>query len=220
MMSSPLIRKTIPQAILVICIMVLIVGYYFPGSGLSEPSKTLISWTTVIMAVAFWMGAVSVIVMYSRNIVNKTAGWHWSVLVIVMEVGTIVLGIVFGLNHDLYTSWVSATVSNFSVLLYAMMVPFLFLAGYKAFRVRNWESGFLVGVLAITYIGQSPAGGALVPVTAAMRDFIMSSIATGTGRAILLAEAFGAVVLGIRTIIGKEVGLLGRFLEEEAKESG
>ena len=214
-MSARMYQRTIPITIVTVCMIILLLAYYFPGLGLSPVATGLTKWTTVITAVAYWMGAASVAIMYGRRTIRKAQGWYYAAWVLVTMFGTILLGLILGLNHEIYTSLVSATVSNFGILLYAMMVPFLFSAGFRALRARSLESAVLIVSMVIVYVGQSPAGSEMLPITESMKEFINKSFATGTGRAVLIANAFGSAVLAIRAILGKEPGLLGHVETRE-----
>jgi hypothetical protein len=214
-MSARLYQRTIPLAIVTISIIVFLIAYYFPGFGLSPVVTGLTKWTTIITAIAYWMGAASVAIMYGRRTMRRATGWYFDGWVLVTMFGTILLGLILGLNNEIYTSLVSATVSNFGILLYAMMVPFLFSAAFRALRARSIESTVLIISMVIVYLGQSPAGAEMLPVTETMKEFINKSFATGTGRAVLIANALGSAVLAVRAILGKEPGLLGRVETKE-----
>lgn len=208
-MSKRMIQRTIPKTIVTVFIVIFLVSYYFPVTGLAPVSSMLTKWVTVITAVSYWMGATAIALMWGKHVIRKTPQMYFAMWTLISMVSTIIIGQVLGLNHKLYTSIVSAIVSNFGILLYAMMVPFLFAAGYRALRVRSFESAALVLSMLIVYIGQSPAGGTMLPFLGVLKEFINKSFATGTGRAVLIANAFGSVVLGVRAILGKEPGLLG-----------
>jgi hypothetical protein len=86
--------------------------------------------------------------------------------------------------------------------LSALLVFFMVTAAYRLFRVRNLESALMLLVALLVLVGQVTVG--LVPVLPALREWILSVPAVAGMRGILLGVALGALLTGIRLLLGVE----------------
>jgi len=86
--------------------------------------------------------------------------------------------------------------------LSALLVFFIVTATYRLFRLRNLESVVMLIVTLLVLAGQVAVG--LVPVLPGLRDWIVEVPAMAGMRGILLGVALGAVLTGIRLLLGVE----------------
>jgi hypothetical protein len=94
--------------------------------------------------------------------------------------------------------------------VYASLVFYMASGCYRAFRARNLESAALlvVGFLSIMY--KTPLFQARAPLVIQIIDWVATYPAVGAYRGIQVSAALGAILLGIRTLMGVETGYLGR----------
>jgi hypothetical protein len=86
--------------------------------------------------------------------------------------------------------------------LSGLLVFFIITAGYRLLRARNLESAAMLIVVIIVLLGQVTLG--LVPVLPKLKDWILDVPAMAGVRGILLGVALGALLTGIRLLLGVE----------------
>jgi hypothetical protein len=84
----------------------------------------------------------------------------------------------------------------------ALLVFFLITAAYRMLRIRSVESAVMLAVVLLVLAGQVTIG--LLPVLPEVKDWIVSVPAMAGVRGILLGVALGAILTGIRLLLGVE----------------
>jgi hypothetical protein len=77
-------------------------------------------------------------------------------------------------------------------------------------RARTFEAALLFTTAVLVILGNTPIFPAMFPQFFYIREWIFGPIVGGAYRGIRIGIGMGAVVLGIRTLIGLETGYLGR----------
>jgi hypothetical protein len=86
---------------------------------------------------------------------------------------------------------------------------------YRALRAKNIESGLLLIVGIIALARNAPAVAAAFPPIIPWEAWISAVPTTSAQRGIMIGASLGAIALGIRTMIGRETGFLGKLTEAE-----
>jgi uncharacterized membrane protein len=86
--------------------------------------------------------------------------------------------------------------------LSALLVFFVITAAYRLLLVRNLESVVMLVVVILVLLGQMTLG--LLPVLPELKEWILDVPAMAGVRGILLGVALGAVLTGIRLLLGVE----------------
>lgn len=94
--------------------------------------------------------------------------------------------------------------------MYSSLAFYMAYGAYKVLRARTFEAALLFATAVLVIIGNTPIFPAMFPGFFHMREWIFGPIVGGAYRGIRIGIGMGAVVLGIRTLIGLETGYLGR----------
>jgi hypothetical protein len=86
---------------------------------------------------------------------------------------------------------------------------------YRALRAKNIESGLLLIVGIIALARNAPAVASGLPIIVPWEAWISAVPTTSAQRGIMIGASLGAIALGIRTMIGRETGFLGKLTEAE-----
>ena len=86
--------------------------------------------------------------------------------------------------------------------LSALLVFFVVTAAYRLLLIRNLESAVMLLVVLLVLAGQVTLG--LFPILPEIREWIMAVPAMAGIRGILLGVALGALLTGIRLLLGVE----------------
>jgi cytosine/uracil/thiamine/allantoin permease len=94
--------------------------------------------------------------------------------------------------------------------MYSSLAFYMAYGSYKVLRARNFEAALLFITAVLVIIGNTPIFPATYPGFFHMREWIFGPIVSGAYRGIRIGVGIGAVILGIRTLVGLETGYLGR----------
>ena len=90
--------------------------------------------------------------------------------------------------------------------MFALLAFFIASAAFRAFRARNFEAGLLLGSAIIVMLGRVPIGRSI----GWMADWFVAVPNNAGRRAIMMGAALGAIVTGLRVILGIERSHLGQ----------
>ncbi|MCR6668503.1 MAG: hypothetical protein NDF51_00690 [archaeon YNP-WB-040] len=223
---SVLYRRHIPLAITFICGLIILLQFFLVPTKITEPWQstvqyygvTLTNWANLLANFIIGFGVVNISLIHVRRIMrakSATEKFYSAWLLFVMVV-FIVVGL-FGYTRMWWTplkdnwDWLQLYVlTPLDSTVYASLVFYMASGCYRAFRARNLESAVLlvVGFLSIMY--KTPLFQAYAPWVIRTVDWIAAYPAVGAYRGIQVNAALGAILLGIRTLMGVETGYLGR----------
>jgi len=210
-----------PQIAIGLCALVGIltmIPFFFGDVPDVRPLGTQLSrWASVLAAFMVLWGAVNVI-QYNGQIVRRKVDregrkdYIWSAYLLLLILATTLIGVLGGKNHEAYLFINSYIMGPISESMFAILVYYVFAAGYRAVRVRTWEVGFIIAISLIIVIRQTPIfqtfGGPLGIV--ALGDWISGNLSSATLRAINIGFGFATIVLMYKVFLGRETGWLGR----------
>ena len=151
--------------------------------------------------------------LHLRRIIIRKDKWYGEPLNSAVLLGTIIIGVVsglvLGLSSNIYNFYFTyMNVVGTTALNSIGYVFFVLTASYRAFRMKSTESTLLFIACVIAAIGSVSLGGILFPPIVPLKNWL-TEVPTKAGSAgIIIAAAFGEVLLGLRTMIGKERGAL------------
>jgi hypothetical protein len=90
---------------------------------------------------------------------------------------------------------------------YAMLAPIIFATAFRAFKVRNLEVALMLIAAIFTMLGNAPVGTATWAGFGQIREWLYN-VPNAAGMAgIVIGMGLGAVVTGIRTLLGQQRGV-------------
>jgi len=181
-----------------------LLGYFIPVPLLLAVRMQLVSWATLLAAIAVLIGAYSLIKAHLRNFMSFKTGGAYSLVAVLGFVAMLIAGIVtptvgipasaFLLDHV-----VLAGATALSALL-------LFVLVFAAARLLRRPpsligSAFLIA-LVISLIGLAPTLTALPDLGfARIADWIAQTPAVAGGRGLLIGIALGVIATGLRVLL-------------------
>ncbi|MCG8417859.1 MAG: hypothetical protein MJE77_07945 [Proteobacteria bacterium] len=93
--------------------------------------------------------------------------------------------------------------------MFALLAFFIASAAFRAFRARNVEAALLLGAAILIMLGRVPIGRAISDFLPELSDWIVDIPNNAGRRAIMIGAALGAIVTGLRVILGLERSHLG-----------
>lgn len=206
-------KRDIPLAITFLVGIIAVMDYYTTAPLIVDTFTVIKNWGIVLTAFALGLGAVNLFRVHGKRITErKTKDWPFSALLLFMLILFAAVGLVTGkFETSSQYQWIyNSFFMPIGATMYSSLAFYMAYGAYKVLRARNLDA-FLLFITAIFVIlGNTPIFPATVPGFFYIREWIFKTIVGGAYRGIRIGVGIGAVVLGIRTLIGLETGYLGR----------
>jgi hypothetical protein len=202
------LKRTLPAAIAIPVGVSVLVSILIPDPVLDALGLYLIDLAVIVAAFAFFLGVVNLMRVHARKLRGRPADRLYSFVLLVV----VVLVVIFGLPSlegkpsgpaQPVVKWLFENVQiPIQTALSALLVFLLITAAYRLLSQRNAESAVMLIVALLVLLGQAAVG--LFPPLSAIRDWIVAVPAMAGARGILLGVALGAVLTGVRLLLGIE----------------
>jgi len=207
-------KRDIPLAITFLIGIIAIGDYYTGIEAVTQTFNVVKNWGIVLQGFALGLGAVNLFKVHGKRVTERREGtdWYFSAWLLIMLVLWIVIGLVTGQYEQGATySWLyNAIYLPISSTMYSSLAFYMAYGAYKVLRARNFDAALLFITAVLVIFGNTPMFPAMYPGFFYMREWIFGPIVSGAYRGVRIGIGIGAVVLGIKTLIGMETGYLGR----------
>lgn len=202
------LKRTLPAAIAIPVGVLVLVSIFVPDPLLDALGLYLVDLAVVVAAFAFFLGVVNLARVHARKLRERPAARPYSAVLLVV----LFLVLAFGLPSvegrpsgpaQPVVQWLFENVQvPIQAALSALLVFLLITAAYRLLTQRNIESAVMLVVALLVLVGQAAVG--LFSPLSEIRDWIMAVPALAGVRGILLGVALGAVLTGVRLLLGIE----------------
>lgn len=217
---SATIRITVPATIATIIGAILIITYFAPPvDALTSFKSTVTTWAVIISSFSIILGAVYFlrynVRKVSRGLTTRAA--FYSLVSLAAFCVFIIVGLSFpGLQaSDQYTMLFMNSLTPIGASVFGICFFYCISSAYRAFKIASWEAIGLLVAGVIYMLRQLPVGPALWPPILPLGEWFLNYPNVGATRGAIIAAAFGAMVVGIRTLLQKEAGVMVVGGEEE-----
>jgi len=215
-MSSLLRRKDFLLVVVAFCFGICTIPYFLDVPVLDTFANKLSMIVAVQTCVALVLSLYS---QTKRNIIlvnQRTHGWPYRLYEVAAIYVMIFLGLAFGQSSQHYQWIIESLYISCDSVIYSILAFYMASAGARAFRARSPQAALLLIVGVIVLMGQAPVTGAFAPWMMDIRLYFTSTFATAGARMFTISVTVGAIVLGVRMLLGKEAAALG-IMEEVAE---
>ncbi len=213
---SLVLRRQLPILVLTVAAMLVIVDYFLQIPGTSAMVTDLQNWGIVLAAFALGFGALNLFLVHTRHISKRTPGqWPYSIWLLFMIVVFAFTGVFLKPTSPQYSWMYNSSFFALSATIYSSTGFYIASGCYRSLRARNSEAAVLMIVGLIVLLKNCPAVAVSSPMLVNIEGWLSSVPTTSAMRGIMMGGALGAMSLGIRTMIGRETGFLGRLTESE-----
>jgi Kef-type K+ transport system membrane component KefB len=205
-------KRDIPLVITFIIGVIAVMDYYTTFTSVKDVFTIIKNFGIVIQAFALGLGAVNLFRVHGRRISKQGADWYLSAWLLLALVLFVAVGLGTGqFEAGTQYQWIyNSLFLPIGATMYSSLAFYMAFGAYKVLRTRNLDA-FLLFITAIFVIlGNTPIFPATVPTFFYIREWIMTAIVGGSYRGIRIGVGIGAVIIGIKTLIGMETGYLGR----------
>jgi hypothetical protein len=162
----------------------------------------------VIATFALFLGVINVLRVHARKIGEGQSGVAYSLVLIASMLLVLVLGLpalpgqASGPSQPI-VKWIFDNIQvPIQASLSALLAFFVVTAASRLLLVRNLESSVMLVVAVLVLLGQVAYG--LLPIFADLKEWILDVPTLAGVRGIVLGVALGAVLTGIRLLLGVE----------------
>ena len=196
------LKRMLPTAIAIAVGIFVLITVFTSIPLLDAIGEYFISMAIVIAAFALFLGLINVVRVHARKIREPGSARLYSFVLLLAMLIVLAVGLPLGPSQPTI-QWIFENVqAPIQASLSALLVFFMVTAAYRLFRVRSLESALMLLVALLVLVGQVTVG--LVPVLPDLRDWILNVPAMAGMRGILLGVALGALLTGIRLLLGVE----------------
>jgi len=210
-MTERVYKSYIPTIIMFMVGFIITIEFFFnvPESMITAAAN-IKNISMVIAAFALGVGGVNIAIVHGNRIRRRVSGeWYFSIWLIVLFITHLVVGLALETTSPQYTWLFNSFYVPINMTLYALIGFYVIYACYNSLRVRSPEAIVMVVVTCLTILGRAPIGETIWPGFLVIQNWLKSVPNTGASRAITIVGSIGAILIGIRTLIGIEKGAMG-----------
>ncbi len=166
----------------------------------------LLDTVAIVVACALILGLLNLLRVHWRKIRERQGGGLYSLVLLLALVTVLVVGLLPVADEApgparSGVQWIFQNVqAPIQASLSALMVFLIVSAAYRLLQIRSVESGVMLVVALLVLAGQVAVG--LVPILPMVREWILDVPVMAGVRGILLGAALGALVTGLRLLLG------------------
>ncbi len=209
---SGLNRREIPILIASTSAALALIEYFVraPELGLTAIVQMLLDMATNVMAFVTIYGALFVIIPGVRRVLRRESEWYlggWRIICFLIMFS---FGLIPPMALHPVFNWIYLYVF-FPIIntIFAFMGFYILSAAFRAFRARSGEAAALLIAGCITLLANTPAGAAMYEGIPILGAWLMDYPTAAAMRGIAISVGIGAVILGIRVILGREREAMG-----------
>ncbi|MEN0064434.1 MAG: hypothetical protein AAGA48_19965 [Myxococcota bacterium] len=205
-------RRTLPLIITMVVGIVMALEFFIPHYRFKALTDEFTEWGLILAAAAYLLGILNLLQVNVPKIARRERDWPYKLLMLVALAVTLVFGLGYGEEGDVYKWIYDYVFVPLSATMFALLAFFIASAAFRAFRARNLDAAVLLSAAMLVMLASVPIGeqipliGDYLP---GIRNWIMDVPNTAARRAIFIGAALGAIATGLRVILGIERSHLG-----------
>jgi type IV secretory pathway VirB2 component (pilin) len=202
------LKRMLPTAVAIAVGIFVLAAVFTSYPILDALGAYFIDMAVIIAAFALFLGMLNVLRVHGRKIRERQPGSLYSVVLVAAMLIVLVVGLPPLPDQPSGPSqpavqWIFENVqAPIQASLSALIVFFIVTAAYRLFQRRSLESALMLVVTLLVLAGQVTVG--LLPVLPDLKEWILDVPAMAGVRGILLGVALGALLTGIRLLLGVE----------------
>ncbi len=187
---------------------IVLAGYFVEWPMLQELRLHFMRWAILLSAAALLLGILNLLAAHMHKVTEQEDGWPYSALLIIILLGTLVLGLIFGPDNRVVLSLFEYIQLPVESTLMALLAVSLAVAGVRMVaRRRDVYSLIFIFTALLVLLGTAPwpfGGGGLTGYFGWLRNWLAQVWAAGAARGIVLGIALGAIATGLRVLLGAD----------------
>ena len=212
---SAVIKKSIPLALTFLIGLILIFEWFIPTDIGTSVGTGIRNFGIVVSAFAVMAAAVGLYLVEIRKILKNSPEKLWSIWTLIVVSVFILLGILSGSDSDNYQFIYESVLLPLGASMYGSISFYIAAASYRVLRFKGRQATVLLIPAMILILANTPMISSIWAGFQTVGNWIMTNITQPGYRGIMIGTALGTLAAGIRTLIGRETGWLGRKEADE-----
>ena len=208
-LSSIVERKEFTVLVVAISFAIAFVPYFFDVPLLGTFSSKLTMIVSIVNAFAILLALYSQTRRNVSFIEQRIKGWPYQLWTVFLLYLCTFIGLYFGQTSPSFLFFQYAFLMPAGAVQYSILTFYMASAGMKAFRARSPQATLLIIAGILVLLGQAPMTGAFFPLGEDIRLYLTENFAVGTAKMFSISMVVGAIVLGVRILLGKEEQSIG-----------
>lgn len=209
------VRRYLPIGITAGIALTLLADFFFESSALDAIGTGLKGWGTLVAAFALFLGMAQIGRLHLSRIMSGHKERVISVWLLVLMSVFFILGMTMGTKDPTYLKWYYVLARGVGTSTNAILAFYIFSAGYRVLRVRSIDTIAFMAAAIFCLLFSAPIGAAISPILPEIGGWFIDVPNSAAKMGLLIGIAVGTIALGVRTILGLELGYLGITGEEE-----
>jgi hypothetical protein len=209
---SEFARRQLPLAIFTITTFWIFFEYFLQIPNGPEITGILSNWVTCIVNFSLLLGALNILRIYGRNIIERREGEYIQGIIIIASM-LIMFGA--GLFYKPLFTWLYDNIYyglNVAIMCYVGF--YFYSAMYRTFKIRSAEAFFtLIAVISMLF-ANAPVSGAIWGPLPQIGLWVADVPGMGAWRGFIMSAAMGMFAMAIRAALGLERAYIGQSGEQ------
>jgi len=198
-------KKDLPLALMTILGVFILFAYYIPIPATTQASNTLTNWVGIMGTYTIFLGTITLVYRELQTVTKREMGWPASILFfIVLIAGTVLYFYSGGSGKEPYYTFFTTIFEPADGAIWSTLAFMVAGAFFRVFRIRTWESALLVIACVFVVLTNATIGEYIWPGFPQIGSWILQVPAFGAAKGSAICVALGAIVLGMRIILGYE----------------
>jgi len=209
-MSSSIIyvRTYLTRILLIIGCIATLTSWYFVSPHADIVANELYNWNVNIGTFSLFVGVVTLFSRYLKDISSRKEQWEYKFLGVVLIPIWVIMGQTAGVFSDLYQKAYFNTKITLHVAILGQLMFFMISGAYRTYRIRNFRTLLFASCTLIIVVCNASWLMTPFPIADKISYWLLNNPSMAGYRAMMITGAIGAVVMGIRILLGLERGAL------------
>jgi hypothetical protein len=202
--------------------LIVLIDFASAVPNLDQLARITVEWAALLAVMALLVGLLSVTAGHLMRVLRRQPDWGYSLVLLASMLVVIVSGTIVGLVPGGYTLFPSSLVEQpirdlfrafyqpLASSFLALLAFFSLSAGLRALRRRTADALVIVIVALLVLALAALPQAAAMPVLGDSMQWISDYVALAGARGLLIGVALGAIVAGVRVLLGFDQPYLDR----------
>jgi hypothetical protein len=207
------VRTYLTRIIIIVGALSVLVTWYFSAGPINSIRSNLQIWNVNIETFSLFVGLLTVYSGYLDNVRRRGNYWQFHVYSMVLIIVWIIFGTTVGAYSTTYQNIYIKVKGNITVAMLGQLGFYVMSGAYRTFRIRNFRTALFALCTTVIMAMNSPFVARIYPDIGLIIRWFLQNPSSAGARAVLITNGLGAIILGVRILLGVEKGAL-RMTEE------
>ena len=204
-------RRQVPMIMTFVIGFLSVFAFFFKTPETDSATQITMNWGVLLSAFAICLGAATASLASMNDVRKRTKGtWYLNAWLLVVMIVFIVLGITLTPSNPSYRSLYDAIIPMVNTGMWGLTGAATAAASIRCFRLKNIETTLIMIPAIILVLMNTPLWDASWGGFATMGTWLNNVPSTAGNRGYIIGAAIGAIAVSLRTMIGREIGYLGK----------